>query len=385
MFGLVTFDRTPSLPPLEIAPRAARVRARLADAAIDALLVTDLTNVRWLSGFTGSAGRAVLLPEGMVLVVDGRYGDQAAAQLADHGVEATVLVGRTQAELVALVADSVSSVARVGLEAEHISWAERDRLARALAPELVATTRLVEAERRTKDDGELARLAHAAAIASEALAEVFTMLDDAPTERAFALGLDDRMRAHGAEGPSFATIVAAGPNAALPHHQPDERRIRPGDALICDFGALYDGYHSDMTRTALLGDVDPWLREAFAAVEVAQAAGVAAVRAGLAGEDLDRVCRRSLTEAGMGEWFTHGTGHGVGLLIHETPWATASSRDVLAERDVVTVEPGVYRGALGGIRIEDTVVVTADGCRPLTHTPKDLSCLRSAPTTSRPG
>ena len=130
---------------------------------------------------------AVLLPDGMVLVVDGRYGDQAAAQLADHGVEATVLVGRTQAELVALVASSVSSVARLGLEAEHISWAERDRLARALAPELVATTRLVEAERRTKDDGELARLAHAAAIASEALAEVFTMLDDGPTERAFAL------------------------------------------------------------------------------------------------------------------------------------------------------------------------------------------------------
>jgi Xaa-Pro aminopeptidase len=112
---------------------------------------------------------------------------------------------------------------------------------------------------------------------------------------------------------------------------------------------------------------------------------VATVRAGLAGEDLDQVCRRSLAEAGMGEWFTHGTGHGVGLLIHETPWATASSQDILAERDVVTVEPGVYRGALGGIRIEDTVVVTADGCWPLTHTPKDLSCLRSAPTTSRPG
>ena len=249
----------------------------------------------------------------------------------------------------------------------------------------MATARLVEAERRTKDDGELARLAHAAAIASEALAECSRWWTMAPTEREFALALDDRMRALGAEGPSFATIVAAGPNAALPHHRPDDRRIRPGDALICDFGALYDGYHSDMTRTALLGDVDPWLREAYAAVEVAQAAGVAAVRAGLTGEELDGVCRRSLTEAGMGEWFTHGTGHGVGLLIHETPWATASSRDILAERDVVTVEPGVYRGALGGIRIEDTVVVTADGCRPLTHTPKDLSCLRSAPTTSRPG
>ncbi|MGD9705872.1 MAG: M24 family metallopeptidase [Acidimicrobiia bacterium] len=379
------FEQHPTLPPLDVAPRAERVRSRFAAAEVEALLVTDLTNVRWLTGFTGSAGRALVLPDRIVLVVDGRYGDQAAAQLAVHGVDATVLVGRTQPELVELVAGHVSSIGRLGLEAEHVSWAERDRLAGALAPELAATTRLVEAERRTKDDGELARIAHAAAIAGEALVAVLPLLDDGPTEREFALALDDRMRALGAEGPSFDTIVAAGPNAALPHHRPDDRRICQSDSVICDFGALYEGYHSDMTRTALLGEVDPWLREAYAAVEIAQAAGVAAVRPGLPGEELDRVCRRSLTDAGLGAWFTHGTGHGVGLLIHETPWATASSQDVLAERDVVTVEPGVYRGALGGIRIEDTVVVTADGCQPLTHTPKDLSCLRSAPTTSRPG
>ena len=383
--GTGEFERAPQLPPLEIGPRADRVRALLGDARIEALLVTDLTNVRWLSGFTGSAGRAVVLPEELVLVVDGRYGDQAKAQLAAQGVEATVLVGRTQAELVGHVAASVAGVSRLGLESEHVTWAERDRLAAALAPELVATVRLVEAERRTKDDGELARMEHAAAIASRALADVFPLLDGEPAENEFALALDDRMRALGAEGPSFPTIVAAGPNAALPHHSPEGRRIREGDSLICDFGALYDGYHSDMTRTALLGAVDPWLTDAYAAVEAAQAEGVAAVRAGLSGIELDQVCRRSLSAAGLGEWFSHGTGHGVGLLIHEIPWATASSADVLSPRDVVTVEPGVYRGAFGGIRIEDTVVVTTDGCRPLTHTPKDLSCLRSAPTTSRPG
>ena len=136
-----------------------------------------------------------------------------------------------------------------------------------------------------------------------------------------------------------------------------------------------------MTRTALLGDVDPWLVEAFAAVEEAQAAGVAATRPALAGADLDAVCRTRLTTAGYGEHFTHGTGHGVGLLIHEVPWATASSVDTLSVGDVVTVEPGVYRAGLGGVRIEDSVLVTSDGCRPLTHTPKDLSCLRSPPTT----
>jgi Xaa-Pro aminopeptidase len=161
--------------------------------------------------------------------------------------------------------------------------------------------------------------------------------------------------------------------------------VRGGDSLVLDFGALFDGYHSDMTRTALLGTVDPWLTEAYAVVEVAQAAGVEAVRAGLTGADLDEVCRASIRDAGFGDHFTHGTGHGVGLRIHEQPWATAGSADTLLTGDVVTVEPGVYRFGLGGIRIEDTVVVSADGCRPLTHTPKDLSCLRSAPTTSRPG
>ncbi|HEX6786340.1 MAG TPA: M24 family metallopeptidase, partial [Acidimicrobiales bacterium] len=219
------------------------------------------------------------------------------------------------------------------------------------------------------------------AVASRALADVHGLLDTEPTEAAFALALEDRMRALGAEGPSFPSIVAGGPNAAKPHHGTSERPIREGDCLILDFGALYDGYHSDMTRTALLGDVDPWLVDAFAAVEEAQAAGVAAARPALAGADLDAVCRTRLTTAGYGEHFTHGTGHGVGLLIHEVPWATASSVDTLQVGDVVTVEPGVYRAGLGGVRIEDSVLVTSGGCRALTHTPKDLSCLRSPPTT----
>ena len=195
-----------------------------------------------------------------------------------------------------------------------MSWAAHGRYRDALAPALVATSGLVEAERRTKDAGEVARIEHACALASRALADVVGLLDDEPTESAFALALEDRMRALGAEGPSFPSIVAGGPNAAKPHHGTSDRPIRDGDCLILDFGALYDGYHSDMTRTALLGDVDPWLVDAFAAVEEAQAAGVAAARPALAGADLDAVCRTRLTAAGYGEHFTHGTGHGVGLL-----------------------------------------------------------------------
>jgi len=369
------------LPPLDVGPRAARVRARLAAAGVDALLVTDLTNVRWLTGFTGSAGRVLLLPDDLVLVTDGRYEERATEEVAAAGAPARVTIGRSLAVQMDALADGVRGLGRVDLEAEHVSWAAHGRYRDALSPTLVATSGLVEAERRTKDAGEVARIEHACALASQALADVYGLLDTEPTEAAFALALEDRMRALGAEGPSFPSIVAGGPNAAKPHHGTSDRPIRDGDCLILDFGALYDGYHSDMTRTALLGDVDPWLVDAFAAVEEAQAAGVAATRPALAGADLDAVCRTRLTTAGYGEEFTHGTGHGVGLLIHEVPWATASSVDTLLVGDVVTVEPGVYRAGLGGVRIEDSVLVTSDGCRPLTHTPKDLSCLRSPPTT----
>ena len=272
-----------SLPPLEVGPRADRVRARLERAGAEALLVTSLTNVRWLTGFTGSAGRALVLPDELVLVTDGRYGERAAQELAAAGAEARVTIGRTSAEQAEALAAASAGIGRLGLEAEHVTWAALDRYRTELAAALVATTGLVEAERRTKDRGEVARIERAGAIASQALADVIAELDAEPEEREFALTLDDRMRALGAEDPSFPSIVASGPNAAKPHHAPSERRIREGDSLILDFGALYDGYHSDMTRTALLGDVDPWLRDAYAAVEAAQAEGRGRGRRGRAG------------------------------------------------------------------------------------------------------
>jgi Xaa-Pro aminopeptidase len=370
-----------TLPPLEAGPRSGRVRARLADSGLQALLVTDLTNVRWLTGFTGSAGRALVLPDELVLITDGRYEERAAEEMASAGVDARLAIGRSMAAQTELLADAVRGLPHLGLEAEHVTWAGLDRYRTSLPVEPVATSGLIEAERRRKDAGEVARIESAGTLASQALADVFALLDEEPTEASFALALEDRMRALGAEGPSFPSIVAAGPNAAKPHHDRSDRPIRDGDCLILDFGALCEGYHSDMTRTALLGDVDPWLRDAFEAVERAQAAGVAAVASGLSGAGLDAVCRQDLSAAGYGDHFTHGTGHGVGLVIHEVPWATAASVDTLAVGDVVTVEPGVYRAGLGGIRIEDTVLVTIEGCRPLTHTPKDLSCLRSRPTT----
>jgi Xaa-Pro aminopeptidase len=263
-------------------------------------------------------------------------------------------------------------VARLGFEAEHLTVAEHGRLAGALASTLVPTAGVVESRRRAKDAGEVARIEAACAIAGVALMDVLARLAAEPTEAEFALALDRRMEDLGAQGPSFPTIVASGPNAARPHHRPGSRRVGTGDTVVIDFGALVDGYHSDMTRTVILGGADPLQAEVFEVVRAAQAAGVAAVAAGVPTQEVDRTCRDAIAAAGWGEWFTHGTGHGVGLLIHETPWLTRSVEDVLQVADVVTVEPGVYRGDFGGVRIEDTVVVTTDGCRPLTLTPKDL-------------
>ncbi len=180
-----------------------------------------------------------------------------------------------------------------------MTLSERAMLGDALSHELVETDGLVEGQRRTKDPGEVARIEAAATIASQALVDVIALLEQGPTERELELALDRRMEDLGAQGPSFPTIVAAGPNAAKPHHRPGGRRIVDGDCVVLDYGALFDGYHSDMTRTAMLGAVDPWLVDAFAAVEAAQQAGVDAVRAGMSGRELDAACRTPLTEAGL--------------------------------------------------------------------------------------
>jgi Xaa-Pro aminopeptidase len=364
---------------MDVAGRAGRLRMAL---SCDALLVTSLTNIRWLTGFSGSAARLVVLPDELVLVTDGRYGDQAAEQLAAAGVEARIAVGRSQAAQRELLAAAVGGAHRIGMESQHVSWADHGAYAELFSlAELVATSGLVEGLRVVKDDGEVARIEAAADIASQALDDVCGLLGTEPVESEFALALDSQMRRLGAEGPSFATIVASGPASALPHHEPDGRRIVEGDLVVIDFGALVDGYHSDMTRTFVVGDPSAEQAELLAVVTEAEEAGVAAVAAGVRAADVDRVCRDVIARAGWADRFTHGTGHGVGLLIHEAPWVNATSDDVLVEGAVVTVEPGVYLFPSGGARVEDAVLVTVDGCRSLTKTPKDLSCLPSPRTT----
>jgi Xaa-Pro aminopeptidase len=261
------------------------------------------------------------------------------------------------------------------LEAAHVSWARQRALAADWFPDvaLVATVGLVEALRLVKDPGEVARVEAAARIADQALATVLAMLAEGPTEAAFGSALDFEIHRLGADGNSFETIVAAGPNGAKPHHRPGPRPIGRHELVVLDFGAMVDGYRSDMTRTVCVGEPGGDLGRVVQVVRDSQAAGVAAVRAGVDCRDVDRACREVIDDAGWGDRFVHGTGHGVGLDIHEAPSVAATSSDTLAAGHVVTVEPGVYLAGLGGARIEDTLVVTEDGCWPVTTTSKDLN------------
>ncbi|MBO0893520.1 MAG: aminopeptidase P family protein, partial [Acidimicrobiales bacterium] len=366
-----------TFPPIQVAPRLGRLREALAGAGCDAVVVTTRANVRYLTGFTGSAGTLFVGPEDALLVTDGRYDTQAGEQVAEAGVDVRIEIGNLKAQSQAL-AKAGQAFGRVGLEAADVSWAAQRDFAAEVFPqaELVATMGLVEALRRVKDDGELARMRAAAAIADAALAEIRLLLAGGPTEAEVALALDHAMRQLGASGPSFETIVAAGPNGAKPHHRPGPRPIGRGELVVVDFGAVVDGYCSDCTRTFCVGD--PGTDELARVVEVvaaSQRAGVAAVSAGVEAGSVDQACRDLIAEAGWAEAFVHGTGHGVGLDIHEWPRVGPGVTDTLPEGSVVTVEPGVYLPGVGGARIEDTVVVHSGGCRALTEAPKELSVI----------
>jgi Xaa-Pro aminopeptidase len=366
--------------PLEVAGRCGRVMQRFDQA--DALLISDLTNIRWLTGFTGSNGWLLLANEEVVLVTDGRYGDQATAQLAQSGVGGRVIVALSGAAILDSIAVEVAPFATLGFEAAHVTYEQFQRFRGVFAPTLVPVGGVVEAERRRKDAGEVSRMAEACRIADAALADVVATGLEGRTEAEVRNHLEVRMRELGADGPSYETIVATGPvNAARPHHRPTDTVIEAGHSVIIDVGALYEGYHSDMTRTFFVGEATQEQLELYEMVLAAQRAGVAAVESGISTAELDSVCRDAISEAGYSEWFSHGTGHGVGLLIHEDPFINRTGDLKLQVGDVVTVEPGVYREGFGGIRVEDLVVVTDSGCRVLTASPKDSPCPPSPPTT----
>lgn len=360
---------------MDFVGRMGRLRGSLEDAGCAVLLLTNLTNIRYLTGFSGSAGMLAVPADpadDVIFVTDGRYAEQSQDEFDRVGTDAIIEIGIPEKQRT-ILGDALRSVATIGLEAHSATWAQQRSFDSDWFPEatLVPTESLVERLRMVKDEGEIARIEAACAMADAALAAVKHRFAEQPTEAEVALELEWQMRRLGADGVSFDTIVASGPNGARPHHQPGQRRIEDGDLVVIDFGALLDGYHSDMTRTLSVGAASPTQEHMFDVVRAAQSAGVAAVRAGVDAKTVDEACRSVIREVGWGDAFVHGTGHGVGLDIHELPRVAATADGTLAAGHVVTVEPGIYLAEHGGVRIEDTVVVTSEGCRTLTRAPKE--------------
>jgi len=361
-----------------ISQRRARLRRRLAAADLDAMLVTDLVNVRYLSGFTGSNAALLIRVDDdvPVLATDGRYVTQAAQQSPD----AEVVIERACAPRLAAAAAG-RGVRRLGFESHVVTVDGHALLVKAAGDvELVRAAGAVEALREVKDAGEIALLRLACEAADAALADLVAAggLRAGRTEKEVGRDLESRMLDHGADGVSFETIVAAGANSAIPHHRPTDAELAAGDFVKIDFGALVAGYHSDMTRTFVLAPVAQWQIDVYDLVATAQRRGREALAPGVSLSGVDGVSRQVIADAGFAENFGHGLGHGVGLEIHEAPGISASSAGTLLAGSAVTVEPGVYLPGRGGVRIEDTLVVGSDD-KPapelLTRFPKELAIL----------
>jgi Xaa-Pro aminopeptidase len=356
--------------------RPDRVAAALAGRELDALVVSHLVNVRWLTGFTGSSGLAIVGPgDQRLFLTDFRYLTQSAEQL-DEGWERRIAPELLPAAAAAVQAPDGGTL-RVGFDDAHMSVKEHAALARELGDgvELVPAGGVIEELRLVKDAAELDRIRAAARLADAALTEVLGRGLAGRTERDVALDLEMTMRKAGAEAASFPPIIAAGTHSALPHASPRDVEIPTGTLVTIDWGAQLDGYASDCTRTFATGELDPRDAEIYAVVLEAQEAALAAVRAGASGREVDAVARDIITAAGHGEHFGHGLGHGVGAEVHEGPRLSQRSESTLAAGQVVTVEPGVYVPGAVGVRIEDLAVVTEDGCEVLTSLPKALQII----------
>jgi Xaa-Pro aminopeptidase len=354
--------------------RRDRLVPALSALGADLLLVTAPPNVTYLSGFTGSNGQLLLAASrgDHRLVTDDRYLERARHEAPDLRCALSRDPGGVALDLLA-----ARGGRRLAVEADHLSWSDAERLRTRAADrgvELVPTTELVAPLRSVKDDTEVASLARACAITTAALQELCDgRVRTGVTERELAVWLERRFVDLGADDVAFPTIVAGGPNGAVPHHAPTHRPLGDGELVTIDCGAKVDGYHADCTRTVAVGDPPDELVAVHALVERAQAAGRAAAVAGASSGDVDAAARELIAAAGYGEAFVHGTGHGVGLEVHEPPAVSRGAGATLAVGTALTVEPGVYLPGIGGVRIEDTIVVTADGApRVLTDIPRSL-------------
>ena len=356
-----------------IADRIGKLRSRFEELKIDAILVTDDENRRYLSGFVGTAGYLFITQNGAVLATDSRYTEQAGDQAPDYRVDR--ITGRLE-WLPALAAEF--GVKRLGFEADNVTvhLLERFKAANSESEngakgfELVPTTGVPLGLRAFKDADELALLQRSIDIADHAFSAVAETIRVGDTEEEIAWRIEVAVREQGAESLSFPTIVGSGPNAALPHHRAGEREVREGEPIVIDMGARYRGYCSDLTRTVVVGEPDEQFKKVYDTVLAAQLTAIESVEAGMTGAEADNLARTVINEAGYGELFGHSLGHGIGLEVHEAPWVASRVEDKLEDGMTFTIEPGIYISGWGGVRIEDIVVLENGRARVLSHAPK---------------
>jgi Xaa-Pro aminopeptidase len=369
-----------------LSARHRAVRARLTKLGLDGLVVTNPTNARYLSNHAGTAGTLVLTHSDAHLLIDFRYQESVrstqASDAACPGLRTWPVPASYDEALIDMLA-SLGTV-KIGIEAAHLTvarkeWLERTSVARGLAITWTSTERVVEQPRLVKDATEVATLRDAAARLTNVAEKAFRSIRPGVTEREVAAAIEVALRSAGYERPAFDTIVASGPNAALPHYRAGLRILKPGDLVVLDFGGVLDGYCSDLTRTVSVGAPTPDALRLHAAVREAQRAAIEAVKPGVPASSVDAAARGLLESRGLGDAFGHGTGHGLGLDIHEEPRVgppRSHSASVQLEPGMVfTIEPGAYLPGMGGVRIEDDVLVTEDGYEVLTSVPKELLAL----------
>jgi Xaa-Pro aminopeptidase len=353
--------------------RRDRLRGHLREVGVAALVVTTPSNVRYLTGFTGSNGAVVVSAVEDRLCTDSRYYTQAARECPDL----EVLPTNTRVIEPAARWCADEDLIPIGYESGHLTVRQLDLLKDQLpSVEVIGTADLVEGLRAHKDADELALIRRACSISDAALARLLAEVRVGVTERALAGRLSWLMREEGADGDSFESIIAGGPNSAIPHHTPTDRPLEAGDLLKIDFGALFGGYHADETRTFVVGaEPTAWQAEIHQLVALAQRTGVEALRDGATCAAVDSAARSVIVDAGYGAYFGHGLGHAVGLDIHEVPFLGSTSPGIVAAGTPITVEPGIYIPGSGGVRIEDTLVVGLSESVPLTTTTRELLVL----------
>ena len=346
-------------------------RESLGRSSLDALLVTSLTSIRYLTGFSGSDAVLLLTPEGGCFLTDSRYTTQAGSEVSAF----PVCEYRNKLDAVSEWL-ARAGCRRIGFTASQLTVEIHGELAEKLkGAELVALKDELAEIRKVKDQAELALLESAAIKASDALHDILPLVKPGSVEKDLALELEIAMRRRGADDKAFDFIVASGERGALPHGRATDRVIRAGELVTFDFGAIFCGYNSDETVTVAVGEPDPRLRTVYEVVKEAHDRAIEAVKPGIPLKELDRIARSFIEEKGFGSCFGHGLGHGVGLEVHEKPVVSFRSEDVACDGMVFTIEPGIYIPGVGGVRIEDTVVVESSGCRLLTKVSKELRVL----------